>query len=137
MIWRRYRTSLPADLIDKCEMDIEKDAEKEKDSWSQKTAVGTPEVVNDSVTYFTFITDHYFTEASWPEILNAARRRREWSRKGPFQIERVVGERVERTYVREEIEAGEMESEETSWWARGENRKQAPNEKDQVETEKG
>lgn len=62
--------------------------------------------MSKAVTYFAFITDIYFAEASWPEIANAVKQRRQrtWLR-SPFQIWRVVGDRLERRYVAQEIES--------------------------------
>ena len=133
--WRRFRTSVPKEepekdtqklkawdggLDEKQEMKV-----KGKDDFTEKTGAEMKEGVDEEVTYFTFITDVYFAEASWPEILAANGLRKRWPvfRKPPFSIERVVGGRVERTYTREEIEAGCIETEEALWWEKKEGRK--------------
>lgn len=98
--------------------------EKGNDEFTEKTGGEMKEDADEEVTYFTFITDVYFAEASWPEILAANGLRKPWPvfRKPPFGIERVVGGRVERTYTREEIQAGYIGTEEALWWEKKEGR---------------
>ena len=131
--WRMFRKvkpcsvlagdRVPQSMLDREESDNEKDQEnpaKERDGekiCNERIEGKVPEYDDKEVTYFSFVTDKHFAEASWPEIMGAI----EWRKlrpgwDSPFGIERVVGKRIERTYTREEIEAGDVEGEEGLWW---------------------
>lgn len=134
--WRRFRASVPKDELEKKAQKLEagdgelgeKQEMKESGEYAftEKIAAEMKQDADEEVTYFTFITHVYFAEASWPEILASNRLRKRWYVFGepPFSIERVVGGRVGRTYTREEIEAGCVETEEAFWWEMKEGREE-------------
>lgn len=119
--WRRFRRvkpcsvlaedRVPQSMLDREESDNKKDQEK---SGIERIEGKRPEYDDEEVTYFSF------AEASWLEIIGAI----EWRKlrpgwDSPFGIEGVVGKRVERTYTREEIEAGDVIGEKGLWWKKG------------------